>query len=140
MKRILFINLVLSFILIFNSCDTPINKYETKNDDEKQMMALLQTHLDARNSGDLKTIQSLYHENGVYITGDGIEIPKAKIVNTEPENWVDAGKVQLLNPEIKTNGNDAEIFVKVKAGTHYTTARIFTLVKENDKWLIMTSK
>ncbi len=92
MKRILFINLVLSFILIFNSCDTPINKYEAKNDDEKQMMALLQTHLDARNSGDLKTIQSLYHENGVYITGDGIEIPKAKIVNTEPENWVDAVK------------------------------------------------
>ena len=140
MKRILLVFLTLFSFLIFNSCDTQINKYQAKNEDEKQMIALLQAHVDARNSGDLKSLQSLYHENGVYVSGDGVEVPKSEIVNTDPQNWVDAGKVKLLNPEIKTNGNEAEIFVKVKAGSHYTTARIFFLTKENDRWLIMKSR
>ena len=114
--------------------------FKAKNEDEKQMIALLQTHNYARNSGDLKSLQSLYHENAVYITGDGIKSPKPEIVNAAPNNWLDANKVKLLNPEIKTNGDEVEIIVKVKAGAHYTTSKIFFLAKENDKWLIIRVK
>ena len=137
MKRILFINFVLSFILIFNSCDTPINKYETKNEDEKQIIAVLEDYLDARNSGDMKRLQSTFHEDGVYLSNDGIEVPKSKIAGMDPEWWVQGGKLKLLNPEIKLNGSEAEILVKTKHGAHYQITNYYTFTKVENKWLIM---
>jgi hypothetical protein len=43
MKRILFISIALTIVLLFTSCDTPINEYKPKSDDEKQIIALLTT-------------------------------------------------------------------------------------------------
>ena len=47
----------ISLIILFNSCDTPINEYKPKSDDEKRMIALLNTYVEARNKQDLKGIQ-----------------------------------------------------------------------------------
>jgi hypothetical protein len=43
MKKILLIGLFLNIALLFFSCDTPINEYKPKSDDEKQIIALLTT-------------------------------------------------------------------------------------------------
>jgi hypothetical protein len=43
MKKILLIGLFLNIALLFFSCDTPINEYKPKSDDEKQIIALLNT-------------------------------------------------------------------------------------------------
>ena len=126
----------LSYPLV-NSCDTPLNDYQPKSEDEKQIIVLLNTYLDARNEGDLSRLQSTFHDNGVYISNDGIKVPKAEIVKTESEWWVSGGKVELLNPEIKIKGKDATVLATEKHGTHFKTAGLYTLVKENVNWLIV---
>jgi hypothetical protein len=137
MKRALLIVLVLTTFLLFNSCDIPLNDYQPKSEDEKQIIVLLNTYLDARNKGDLNRLQSTFQDNGVYISNDGIKVPKAEIVKTESEWWVGGGKVELLNPEIEINSKDATVLATEKHGTHYKTAGLYTLVKENGNWLIM---
>jgi hypothetical protein len=137
MKRALFIGIIISALLLFNSCDTPLNEYKPKSDDEKQIIALLNTYADARNKGDLNRLQSTFQDNGVYISNDGIKVPKAEIVKTESEWWVSGGKFEVLNPEIKINSKDATALATEKHGTHFKTAGLYTLVKENGNWLIM---
>jgi hypothetical protein len=137
MKRALLIGIIISALLLFNSCDIPLNEYKPKSDDEKQIIALLNTYADARNKGDLNRLQSTFQDNGVYISNDGIKVPKAEIVKTESEWWVSGGKFELLNPEIKINSKDATVLATEKHGTHFKTAGLYTLVKENGNWLIM---
>jgi hypothetical protein len=137
MKRAFLNVLVLTTLLLFNSCGTPLNEYQAKSEDEKQIIVLLNTYLDARNNGDLNRLQSTFRDNGVYISNGGIKVPKAEIVKTESEWWVMAGRVELLNPEIKINGKDATVLATEKHGTHHKTASLYTLVKENGHWLIM---
>ena len=137
MKRALLIGLIISALLLFISCEIPLNDYQPKSEDEKQIIVLFNTYADARNKGDLNRLQSTFHDNGVYISNDGIKVPKAEILKTESEWWVRAGVVELLNPEIKINGNDATVLATEKHGTHFKTAGLYTLVKENGHWLIM---
>jgi len=137
MKGAFLVGFIISALLFFNSCDTPLNDYQPKSEDEKQIIVLLNTYLDARNKGELNHLQSTFQDNGIYISNDGIKVPKAEILKTESEWWVRAGKVELLNPEIKINGKDATVLATEKHGTHFKTAGLYTLVKENGHWLIM---
>jgi hypothetical protein len=80
---------------------------------------------------------TLFHNNGVYLASDGnISLPRDEMPKWKPEDWTAYGIRKLYNPEITINGNGAKVMAKVKYGnTSY--AQIFTLVKENDEWLIM---
>ena len=137
MKRILFVLLTLPIFYVISSCDTHINKYETKNEDEKQIIALLDEHCAARNSADLKKLHSTFHDNGVYISGDGGQFTKEKILEMNPKDWLDH-KVELYNPEIKINENKAQVVTLSKyfSGT-YKVTQYYDLVNENNQWLIM---
>jgi len=136
MKRIIFIGLVLATSLLFFSCETSINEYKPKSDDEKQIIAVLNTYLDARNIGNLNNLQSTFHDSGIYISGRGREIKASEIVNTEPEWWTSDGEVKLYDPEITINGNKATVITTAWYG-NYKTAHIYTLVNKNGNWLIM---
>jgi hypothetical protein len=137
MKRILLVFLTLSLFLIFISCDTPFEKYKPKNEDEKQIIALLDGYCAARNSADLKKLHSSFHDNGVYISGDGGQFTKEKILEMNPKDWLDH-KVELYNPEIKINGDKAQVITLAKyfSGT-YKVTQYYDLVNENNQWLII---
>ena len=137
MKRILFVVLSLSSLLISTSCDTPIEKYKPKNEDEKQIIALLNTFCDACNSGDLAELQSIFHEEGIFNSVRGGKVTKSQMTEKEPEWFTISGKIKLKNPKITFGNNEARVTVQGKHGTHYTTGHRFTLAKENDRWLIM---
>ena len=47
------------------------------------------------------------------------------------------GNIRMYHPQLIISRNKAEVNTIAKYGKVYTKARIFTLVKENDKWLIM---
>jgi len=136
MKRICFISLILITFLLFNSCDTPLNEYKPKNEDEKQIIVLLNTHLDARNHGDLNILMSTFHDGGIYISGRGREIKASEIVDTKPEWWISDGEVKLSDPKITINGNEATVITTARYGT-YKTAHVYSMINENGNWLIM---
>ena len=84
MKRALLIGFIISALLLFNSCDTPLNEYKPKSDDEKQIIALLNTYLDARNKKDLAGIQATFHKDGIYYEGMGGEFKASEIHKYRP--------------------------------------------------------
>ena len=143
MRRKLSICFILTSFLIFNSCDTPINKYNAKSEDEKQIINLLNDYQLSRNGNNMDKLKSTFHDNGVYISKDGIEWTKNKLIE-QPDEWYkgqgsleEMGNINLYNPQIKINENNARVNIMAKYGKVYTEAHIFTLIKENNKWLIM---
>ena len=150
MKRILFVSLVLSAFLLFNSCDTPLKKYNSKNEDEKQIIALLSEYETARNSSDLVKLKSTFHKDGTYIseappstfsshlTRDWVgEIKASEIPNSDPEWWNCSGKFILTDPDIKIDGNEATITMNTKCGKSKRMYSKYALAKEDENWLIV---
>lgn len=135
MKKIFLMTTTILLVLVLNSCDTPLKEYSPKNEDEKNIIALLNTYCDARNSADLEKLQETFHDNGIYISGRGGQFTKEKIVETNPKDWLD-NKVDLYDPEFKISGNEAKVTMTAKYGTFKTT-QIYSLVNENNNWLIM---
>ena len=114
-----------------------MNKYNPKNEDEKNIIAFLNEHVDARNNAGLARLQATFHDDGIYISGAGGQFPKEKIIESNPQDWLD-NRVELYNPDININGDEAKVTMTAKYfnGTFKTT-HIYTLVKENNNWLIM---
>jgi Domain of unknown function (DUF4440) len=137
MKRTLLSIFILSVVLLFNSCDTPLNEYKPKSDDEKQIIALLNAYLDARNNGDINRLASMFHEKGEYIAGIGATFTKKQIAESKPDWWIQFGTLKLLSPEFKINGNEATVNSTAKFGMALKSPHICTLIKENGNWCIM---
>ncbi len=137
MKRILCINVFLCSVLLFNSCDTPLTEYATKNEDEKQIVDLLQKYTDTRNSIDKKGIRSTFHDDGIYYKGMGGELKASDIESSDPELWSRGGKLKMTDPNIKINGEEALVTVNTWYGNAKFQAA-FTVVKESGNWLIKT--
>ena len=136
MKRALLIGFIISALLLFNSCDTPLNEYKPKSDDEKQIIALLNTYLDARNKKDLAGIQATFTKDGIYYGGMGGEFKASEFLNTDPEWWTSYGELRLYDPKITIVGNEAKISLVTLYGTAGRFEAAYTLVKENGNWLI----
>lgn len=143
MNKILHLVFALTVLMMFNSCDTPINKYNAKSDDETQIIKLLNDYQSSRNSNDIDKLKSTFHDNGVYISKDGIEWTKSKLIE-QPDEWYkgqgsleEMGNIKLYNPQIKINENNATVDIMAKYGKVYTEAHKFSLIKENKNWLIM---
>lgn len=137
MKRIVFINVFLCSVLLFNSCDTPLNEYKPKGDDEKQIIALLQNYTDARNNEDVIGIQSTFCDNGKYMAGNGVEYTKSQIGTSDPKWWTSYGKFGITDPVIKVNGDEAQVSMNTWFGkARYQAA--YNLMKEDGRWLIKT--
>jgi hypothetical protein len=133
MKRIIFIGFLLSTVLLFFSCGTSINEYKPKNENEKQIIALLSTYVDSCNNGDLKRLQATFHDGGIYNSVRGGQITSSEITQKDPEWFTIAGKIQLKNPEFKINGNQATVLVTARHGNHYKGASLFKLIKQNNQ-------
>lgn len=137
MKRALFIIFTALQLFLIYSCGTPIEEYQAKNNDEKGIVDLLIRYTEAINTGNTEQILNLFHKNGEYVTGRGnVILSREKMSKRKPEDWLSDGLRNLYNPEIKINGNEATVMMQAKFGV-YKTPKIFTVVKENDKWLIL---
>jgi len=137
MKNYLFSIGILIAICSIYSCSTPIEEYQTKNQDEKQIIDLLKRFTELANTGNTEQILTLFHENGVLVTGRGnVPLSREKMSKWKQEDWLSDGLRKFYNPEITINGNEAKVMVQAKFG-NYKTPKLFTLVKENNEWLIM---
>jgi len=140
MKRLFYISFVLATFLVFNSCPTPLDKYDPKNDVEKNITDLLNTYLDARNNGDINRLQATFHDNGTYYHLESDKtFTKSQIADSDSEWWANR-KLELFNPKIKINNNEATVSIDGEYAGLHRYRQIYTLVKEDDKWLILKDK
>ena len=137
MKKSLYFSFVLTVFLLFISCDTPMSKYGPKNDDERNILKVLNTHVEARNNGDTKTLASLFQDDGV-ITYSSVKYTKSQIADSDPGLWSQYN-IALYNLEIDISDGEATVstFVVAKMGfDKWRTQTTFTLTKDDNKWLI----
>ena len=139
MKRILLVYLTIFSFFIFNSCDTPLPEYKPKNEDEKQIVDLLQKYTDARNNEDGIGMQAAFHDDGKLIVGTGAEHTKDQIVKLAPELLKNYGKLAITNPDIKINGDKAQISMDAWFGKAKFQA-LYILAKEDGNWLILEAR
>ena len=137
MKKIIIVNVIISSIFLFNSCDTPLTEYQPKNENEKKIVETLKTFTDARNNVDLKVIRSTFHDEGIYYKGLGGELKASDIETADPEIWTRAGIFKITDPDIKINGEEALVIVNTWYGKAKFQAA-FKMVEENGNWLIKT--
>ena len=153
------ISLNYSFIIFafifFCRCDSPIEKYASRNEDEKEIISVLIRYQNAKNRFDLKRLLSLLHENGEFSFQCGLMVSKAKLAKMLPEFWtgIKSGDAsvfpmvhecingdyyksgRLNNPQIEINGNKAEATVLFAKGLS-RVLQYFSLLRENNRWLI----
>ena len=136
MKRATFIFILSVSFLLICSCSKPIKEYQAKNNDKNKIIDLLVKYTEAVKTGDSEKIVLLFHENGVYVPASGDRLSRDEMLKWNPADWQAYGIRKLYDPEITFNGNEAKVFAKVKYG-NVSYAGIFTLIKENNEWLIM---
>jgi hypothetical protein len=137
MKRYFFSFFIILSIAIIGSCGTPIEEYQAKNNDEKEIIDVLIKFTEVVNLGDTEEVLKLFHEKGEYVTGRGrVSIPRYELAKRKPEDWLDDGLRKFYNPEIDIKGNEAKVLLQARFG-NYKTPKLFTFIKENGRWIIM---
>ena len=87
MKNYLFSIVILIAICSMYSCSTPIEEYQAKNNDEKDIIDLLKRFTELANTGNTEQILTLFHENGVLVTGRGnIALSREKMSKWKQED------------------------------------------------------
>ena len=140
MKSALCIGLVVIAPLVFQSCDTPLNDYEPGNETEKSIKDFLSSYIEARNNGDIQRLASMFHDDAVVVAGSGGNFTKSRIADSDPDYWVEWGKIQLLNSQFKIEGDIATVSSTGKWGVHFKTPHVCTLIKEDGRWRFMKIK
>ena len=78
----------LSF-LITSSCDAPIEQYEPRSPDEKEIIAVLIQYQDAKNRFDLGRLMPLLDDKGEFSFQCGMMVSKARLKEMLPGFWAE---------------------------------------------------
>lgn len=86
-----FFTLILLFftLALFCCCDTPIDRYEPKSEDEKEILSVLIEYQNAKNNFDLDQLLSLMHEKGKFSFQCGLMVSKSDLKELLPGYWAE---------------------------------------------------
>ncbi len=148
---------LLMVIALAVSCfDSPIEKYEPKSQDEREIVSLLIQYQDARNHFDVERFLSFLHEQGQFSFQCGRMVSKDTLIEELPGFWAEvksgnpgiipithecingdySKSGELSNPEIEINNDSAKATLMFSKG-FLRLLQHFTLLRENDQWLIV---
>jgi len=142
-------------MVVSSCCDSLIDEYEPKNQDEKEILSLLIQYQDAKNNLDIERLLSFLHEKGLFTFQCGRMVKKKVLEEELPAFWADiqAGNAAVFpivhecingdyytsgefnNPQIEINDDTAEATVLFTKGV-CRVELYFSILRENDRWLI----
>jgi hypothetical protein len=135
MKRLINISFIF-IIFLFISCGTPLDKYQPKSEAEKELTETLLRHADARMSGDMDKILLGIHDNCQISLRPNVMLSKQQLSEIRADEWVYDGKVSFSDPKFDIADDKAIIDLKLNIGVAGKRNIHYTMVKENDDWLI----
>ena len=109
--------IIFSFAL-FCGCDTPIDKYEPRGRDEKEILSVLIQYQNAKNNFDIDQLLSLLHEDGKFSFRCGLMVSKARLKELLPGFW---GEIRA------GNGADSPIVHECINGDYYKSGTLNNL-------------
>jgi len=150
--------LILTFPL-FCGCDTPIDKYEPRGRDEKEILSVLIRYQNAKNRFDIDQLLSFLHENGKFSFQCGKVVSKEELKELLPGFWneIKAGNAAVFpithecvngdyyksgtlnNIKIEIGVDKAEVIVLFRKGFS-RVLQYFSMVRENDIWLVIRTE
>ncbi len=136
MRRILFASSILSVLVLLISCGTPLEQYQPKNETEKELTETLLRHANARVSGDADKILAGFHDNCQVSLRPNVMLSKQQLSELKADDWTYDGKVYFSDPKFDIEGDKAIVNLKLNVGVAGNRNSHYTMVKENDEWLI----
>ena len=136
MKRTLYLSSILSVIMLLISCGTPLEQYQPKNETEKNLTEVLLRHANARVSGDTEKILEGFQDNCQVSLRPNVMLSKQQLKELNADDWTYDGKVDFSDPKFDIEGDKAIVNLKINIGVAGNRNSHYTLVKENDEWLI----
>jgi hypothetical protein len=142
-------------IIVSSCCDTSISKYEPKNQEEREIIALLIEYKMAKYHFEIEKLLPLLHDRGEFTFQCGRMLTKAGLKKELPGFWAklrsgDTAIIPLVhecingdyyesgefnNPEIEINDDTALANVLFTNGVCRVPLYV-TILRENDRWLI----
>ncbi|MBC2735284.1 MAG: hypothetical protein HF981_13075 [Desulfobacteraceae bacterium] len=86
-NKCLSFSLMLFTCLITCSCGAPIEKYEPRSQDEKEIVSVLVEYQEAKNGFDLERLLYLLHEKGEFTFQCGMMVSKNRLKEMLPGFW-----------------------------------------------------
>ena len=146
----------LTFFIITSCSDVSLKEYISKNQEEREIIALLIQYQEAKNRSDIEQFLSLLHEQGRYSFFD-LKVSKDALKKMLPESWakLESGEALndlinhegitgdyfrtwcLYNPKIKLSKNTAIVTVMVKFNWWWGLRHHIRLLRDNNgRWVI----
>ena len=120
-----------------------IDSYKPKSTAESKITKCLMNYQEAFNREDLAGVSSNFHENAqIQTSGSGNMVSKKGLPNALETAWGFGVRIQLLNPEITVNGDQAVVKIQRNWTANEITGHSefeYHMVRVGDRWLIMKS-
>lgn len=138
MKRALGLSLTLLVFIAFMGCATKLKNFEPKNQEEASIKKLLLKWESTWNNHDVEGHLSLWNEKAQIMYGKNRKTAtKEEYTKILPERMRAYPEIELGAPAIELSQNEANATLSMMIGNHQTTTT-FHLVKENDRWSIIS--
>jgi len=139
MKRNSFYRFILVSLFLVTACGTPLEDYQAKNEQEKEIKTTLVEFTKARNDFDVQKIASFLTDDcRINFPGHSTVASKAGYVSTWKDSDIETvGKCNFQNLELSIK--DEFVDAKTDCSQSIITPSIifnFKMVRQNNRWLI----
>ncbi len=145
-KKLIFLTLFLIIPFTLSYAESILLKdYKPKNSDEEEIVSLLNKYLVNWNSGNVQGFLDLWHENAKIMHG-GYYYEKRIATKEEfktimPKLLDERGRSKLGTPKIDISDKEATVSImRESVDWDSSWLHTFKLIKENNRWLFMSSK
>ena len=130
--------LFLISIMLFG-CAATLKDYKPKSSEEEAIKVVLVGFENAWNRHDLQGVLAAFHEKGKFMTGREKKIvSKKEYADILPLRMLELPTITIGIPKIDIAGEKAAVNASVDFVKFQNPSFIYHMVKENNKWLIMS--
>lgn len=130
--------LFLISIMLFG-CAATLKEYKPKSSEEEAIKVVLVGLETAWNRHDLQGVLAVFHEKGKFMTGREKKIvSKKEYADILPSRMLELPTMTIGTPKINIAGEKAVVNASVDFVKFQNPSFIYQMVKENNKWLIMS--
>ena len=145
-KKLIFIALFLIIPFTLSYAESILLKeYKPKNSDEEEIVSLLNKYEVNWNSGNVQGFLDLWHENAKIMHGGYFYekriATKEEFKTIMPKLLDERGRSKLGTPKIDISGKETTVNIMDDSVDYMRSYLVtFNLIKENNRWLFMSSK
>jgi hypothetical protein len=138
-KRLRVMALVFLISIMLFGCAATLKDYKPKSLEEEAIKVVLVGFENAWNRHDLQGVLAVLHEKGKFMTGREKKIvSKKEYADILPSRMLELPTMTIGTPKIDIAGEKAAVNASVDFVRFQNPSFIYHMVKENNRWFIMS--